>query len=378
MNAAPLRILQVNSLFSGGGVDNQTLNLSAGLQVLGEEVTLAVPAGSRYEARARQAGLPVENIPAGSWLKASLIYRCCQIIRTRRIQILHVHQGRDYWPGILAAKLAGFGTQVVATRHLMSPPRSLSQNYLLRCAEVIAVSRAVEKVLRAHLRGPANRIHQVYCAVDFSQFLHERTPAVAQFRERMGWSPDAVVFAVIGTFHPPLGKGQMEFLAAAATLKKDFPQARFAIIGRGEMAAQIQARIVELGLTGVAALFPFEDQMPLCMSAIDVLVHPTQKGEAFGLVTVEALASGRPVIASRKDGIPECFNEGEHGLLLPPGDVPALAQAMREMLLDAPRRNQLGRAGSAYVRAKFGREQIAREIRELYLQLHPRPEQLKP
>ena len=377
MKATPLRILQVNSLFSGGGVDNQTLNLSAGLQALGEEVTLAVPAGSRYEPRARQAGLTVENIPAGSWLKASLTYHCCQIIRSRRIQIVHVHQGRDYWPCILAAKLAGLGTQVVVTRHLMSPPRSLSSKYLLRCAQVIAVSRAVEKVLRDHLRGPANRIRQIYCAVDFSQFLPERTPSVERFRERMGWAPNAVVFAVIGTFHPPLGKGQKEFLAAAAALKNDFPQARFAVIGHGEMAAELQACIVELGLTGVAALHPFEDQMPLCMSAIDVLVHPTQKGEAFGLVTVEALASGRPVIASRKDGIPECFNEGEHGLLLTPGEVPALVQAMREMLLDPLRRNQLGKAGSAHVRAKFGREQIARETRELYLQLRPRTEQLK-
>ena len=182
-----LRILQLNSLFTGGGVDNQTLNLTIGLQKLGEDVTLAVPAGSRYEARARQAGLRVENLPARSFLKIVMVRRCCQLMRAHQIQILHVHQGRDYWPGILAAKLAGLGTQVVVTRHLMTPPRTLSKKFLLRFAQVIAVSRAVEKVLRTHLRGASARIHQIYCGVDFALFFTARTAAVQAFRARMNW-----------------------------------------------------------------------------------------------------------------------------------------------------------------------------------------------
>jgi glycosyltransferase involved in cell wall biosynthesis len=369
MTPPPVRILQVNSIFNGGGVDNQTLNLAAGLHALGEEVTIAAPAGARYEILARQAGLAVENIPARSFLKLGLIRRCFQIIRAKKIQIVHVHQGRDYWPCILAARLAGLGTRVVASRHLMMVPRGLSRKFLLRFADVIAVSRAVETVVRQHLQGPANRIHQIYCGTDFSKLFAERTAGVEKFRERMGWAPDAVVLAVIGTFHPPLGKGQPEFLEAAAALKNEFPQARFAIIGYGEMETELKTKIRALGLEKIAAVHPFQDEIALCMSAIDVLVHPTRKGEAFGLVTVEALASGRPVIASRKDGIAECFVDGEHGFLLPPGDVPALTEAMRTLLKDSGLRRRFGQAGSAHVRAKFSRETLARQTRELYLQL---------
>ena len=369
MNPAPLRILQVNSIFNGGGVDNQTLNLAAGLHALGDDVTIAAPAGSRYEILARNAGLKTENVPARSPLKLGLIRRCLRIICEKEIQIIHVHQGRDYWPCILAARLAGIGTRVVATRHLMMKPRGLSRKLLLRFADVIAVSRAVEDVVRAHLQGPAARLHMIYCGTDFSKILPQRTPAVEKFRERMNWPADSTVLAVIGTFHPPLGKGQMEFLEAAASLKNEFPHARFAIIGYGEMEAELKTHIVARGLESVAAVHPFQDEIALCMSAIDVLVHPTRKGEAFGLVTVEALASGRPVIASRKDGLAECFNDGEHGFLLPPGDVPALTNAMRTLLKDSELRERFGQAGSAHVRAKFSREELARQTRELYLQL---------
>lgn len=372
MTPAPLRILQVNSLFTGGGVDNQTLNLSVGLQELGQDVTLAVPAGSRYEPAARAAGLRVETFPARSFLKNALLRRCIQLIRRQRIQILHVHQGRDYWPAIIAARLAGVGTHVVVTRHLMTAPRKMSRHFLLRFATVIAVSRAVENVLRAHLCGPAGGIHQVYCGVDFARFFTARTPAVWQFRERMGWPADAVVCAVIGTFHPPLGKGQREFLEAAARLKDEFPRARFALIGHGSMEALLRERIAALGLGAVAALHPFQEEMPLCMNAIDVLAHPTCKGEAFGLVTVEALAAGRAVVASRKDGLAECFTDGEHGLFVPPGDITALTAALRTFLSDAGLRQRLGAAGSAHVRARFSREELARRTRELYLRLNPR------
>src|SRR6266404_533484 len=94
----PLRVLQVNGLFTGGGIDNQTSEL-------GDDVTLAIPAGSALEPRVRHSGAQIETFPARSWLKLAMIRRLARLIRSRRAQIIHVHQGRDYWPGILAARL---------------------------------------------------------------------------------------------------------------------------------------------------------------------------------------------------------------------------------------------------------------------------------
>ena len=155
MSAAPLRILQVNSVFNGGGTDNQTVELAAGLRDLGESVTLAVAAGSRWEPLAHELGVRVETFAAKSRLRQALIRRLVTIMRQERTQIIHAHQGRDYWPCILAARIAGCGTRVVVTRHLMTRPGAFSRWFLLSMSDVIAVSRAVEEVLKRELRGSA-------------------------------------------------------------------------------------------------------------------------------------------------------------------------------------------------------------------------------
>jgi glycosyltransferase involved in cell wall biosynthesis len=105
------------------------------------------------------------------------------------------------------------------------------------------------------------------------------------------------------------------------------------------------------------------------MNALDVLVHPTTSLEAFGLVVVEALAAGRPVIASRRDGLVEGFDDGVHGLYLPPGDVPALASGMTALLLDPALRARLGEAGARHVRKAFGADAMARRTRAVYGQV---------
>jgi glycosyltransferase involved in cell wall biosynthesis len=295
------------------------------------------------------------------------------VLRARRIQIIHAHQGRDYWPAIIAARLVG-GVSVVVTRHLMTRPAGFSRWFLLSQAEVVAVSRAVEAVCRRELWGPARRLHQVYAGINMARFQPERTPAAWQFRERQGWPIEAVVFGVVGVYHLPRGKGQVEFLEAAAQVRKEAPASRFLIVGSGTMEAVLRATIARLGLGAVTTLLPFNTEIPLVMSAMDVLVHPAVGTEAFPLVILEALASGRPVIASRLNGIPETFVEGEHGLLTPPGDVPALAGAMRTLFGHPELRTRFGTAGSKHVRAAFSRPILAEGVRRIYLGLVPRTE----
>jgi glycosyltransferase involved in cell wall biosynthesis len=369
MNAPPLRILQVNSRFNGGGVDNQTLDLSAGLLELGDTVTMAVATGSRWEPRARQLGARVETYPARSPLQSAAMRCWIQLIRQHDIEILHAHQGNDYWPAILAARLSGRSPRVVITRHLMTRPRFATRWALLRLADMVAVSRAVELVLRRELHGPAERIHRIHCGIQAERFLESRNAEVWQYREQNGWPADAIVFGVVGGFVAPRGKGQPEFLDAAARIRERIPAARFAIIGEGSMESALRNQISLLGLGGVARIIPFSAAIPVVMSALDVLVHPAVGTEALGLVTIEALASGRPVIASNLDGIPESFIEGEHGLLVPPGDVDALAQAMERLGSDAALRQRMGATGRAHVCANFSRQVLARRTHDLYAQL---------
>ena len=369
MNEKPLRILQVNSRFNGGGVDNQTLDLSAGLIELGDAVTMAVATGSRWEPRARQLGGRVGTYPARSPLQSAAMRCWVRLIRQHDIEILHAHQGNDYWPAILAARFSGHNPRVVITRHLMTRPRAATRWALLRLADMVAVSHAVEAVLRRELHGPADRIHQIHCGIETERFLESRNAEVWRYREENGWPRETIVFGVVGGFVAPRGKGQPEFLDAAARIRERVPEARFAIIGEGSLESSLRKQIVSLGLDSVARIIPFSATIPVVMSALDVLVHPAVGTEALGLVTLEALASGRPVIASRMDGIPEGFIEGEHGLLVPPGDVSGLAQAMEQLGGDAGLRQRMGATGRAHVCANFSRQVLARRTHDLYGQL---------
>lgn len=364
-----MRVLQVNSLFSGGGADSQTLELALALRDRGVDVSMALAAGCRWLERVRSHGLPVHLFPKKGTLKRGMIAALARLLRTGRHDLVHAHQGRDYWPVVVAARLAGTGAQAVVTRHLMTRPRAVSRLLLLRFANVIAVSRAVEQVLRRELRGPRQRLHQVYGGIDVERFSPERAPAAWQWRAEQGWTPQQVVFGVVGGYYLPRGKGQLEFLEAAAGLRNDFPLARFAAVGGGTMETKLQQRRQELGLEAVCALLPFLDDNLSVISGLDVLVHPAVGTEAFGLVILEAMACGKPVIASNLDGIPELVSHGEHGLLVPPADVSALRQAMAALMREPEKRAQYGQAGRKHVAATFTRAELGRRVLDIYRQL---------
>jgi len=385
-NAAPLRVLHLNSLLTGGGTDDQCVKLATGLHRLGQEVWLAGPAGREFEPVVKRGGVPFFDTGATSG-KLRFILRAARWIRNERIQVVHGHHGRDIWPAIFAVRLAGTKPLLVLSRHLAKSPGSwASRRFLLgQCDALIAVSEFVAKVLREGvyepdspeeerqvrppLRGDHGKIHVIYGGIDTVKFA----PAKADETKRnLRLQPTDYAFAVVGGFDLPRGKGQREFLAAAARIHQEAPHARFLIIGRGNMEEILKADIQRLGLTGKAWLTGQQRDMPRVMNAVDCLVHPAIGTEALGLVVCEAHACGKPVIASALDGIPEAFAPGACGKLVPPEDIEALAQAMAvQSKTPAPDAAQVS-VIHAKVEEAFSLERQAREVLGLYRLLRQR------
>jgi glycosyltransferase involved in cell wall biosynthesis len=333
----------LNSLLTGGGTDDQCIKLAAQLHKLGQPVCLAGPAGRRMAPVI--AGLRVPFFDTGPKAgRLQFILCAAKLIRREKIQIVHGHHGCDLWPTILAARLAGTKPKIVLTRHMAKSPSSwASRHFLLgQCDALIAVSEFVAKVLREGayepespeaerrvrppIQGDHRKIHVIHGGIDPGKFY----PADASTKRReLGLEPGDYAFAVVGGFDSPRGKGQREFLAAAARIHKDVPAARFMIVGRGTMAETLQSDIARLGLAGKARLTGQATEMPQVMNAIDCLVHPQIGTEALGLVICEAHACGKPVIASALDGIPEAFRAAAFGSLVAPENVEELALAMR-------------------------------------------------
>ena len=383
----PLRILQLNSLLTGGGTDDQCVNLAAGLHHLGHHVWVAGPDGREFSAIARNLGVPFHPTPKEGPLKMRFIWSAARFIRREQIQIVHAHHGRDYWPTILAARISGMKPKIILTRHMAKSPSSWpSRCFLLgQCDALVAVSHFVSKVLREGvyepnspeperrsrppIRGDHTKIHVLYGGIDTNRFRPLDSTESELQRRAWGLERQHYAFGVAGGYSLPRGKGQREFLQAAARIHHQVPHARFLIIGRGNMANLLQSDIQRLGLTGKAWLTPYCDDMPIAMNALDCLVHPQIGTEAFGLVICEAHACGKPVIASNLDGIPEAFVIGNRGWLVPPEDVGQLAKAMLHEA-SQPRTNESERT-ELYRRmeGEFSISASSSRVAELYRKL---------
>ncbi len=344
MNEVSLRILHLNSLLAGGGTDDQCVKLAYALGQLGQDAGIAGPDHRDFSKIVRELAIPFYVTPPEGLAKWRFVLRAARTIRQQRVQIVHGHHGRDLWPTILAARLAGTRPRVVLTRHMAKSPSSWpSRHFLLgQCDALLAVSGFVARVLREGVYEPDSpeeerrirrpilgdyrKIRVLYGGIDTRRF--QPFDATAR-RAEWGLAPENIAFAVIGGYDLPRGKGQREFLQAAARVAPQVPDARFLIVGRGNMGDMLRADIGRLGLIGRAWLTPYCHDMPAAMNAIDCLVHPQVGTEAFPGVVLEAFACGKPVIASALDGIPEAFATGNYGQLIKPESVDELAAALQ-------------------------------------------------
>jgi glycosyltransferase involved in cell wall biosynthesis len=376
-----LRVLHLNSMLKGGGTDDRSVRIAHALLKLGHEVCMAGPDGREFSLVARDLGLPFYPLRARGFLKMPLIIGTAKLIRRLQVQILHARHGRDYWPAILAARLSGVRPKILLSRHLAKSPGSwVSRKFLLsQCDAFVAVSEFVAKVLRQgdrdpesdnperHYRPPMmgdhSKIHVVYGGFDMARF--QPADASAQ-RKAWGLEPDHYAFGVVGGYSLPRGKGQPEFLKAAAQIRAETPKARFLIIGRGNLQEPLEKMIGDLGLKGTAWLTPYSRDMPAAMNALDCMVLPQVGTEAIPGVVCEAHACGKPVIASNLDGIPEAFVAGGHGELVERGSIPALAQAMKQWSARPAPDLATRQAMHDRVAERFSLERSATDLAALY------------
>jgi glycosyltransferase involved in cell wall biosynthesis len=155
--------------------------------------------------------------------------------------------------------------------------------------------------------------------------------------------PDGVpLVGTVANFKPH--KGQEHLLRAAAIVRRRIPDARFVLVGVGPREGQMRREADQLGLDGAVIFAGFRDDAPRVMRAFDVFVLPSEN-EGLPIALLEAMAQGRPVVATRVGGTPEVLQHGVQGLLVPPGSPEQLADAITTVLGDRAMRERMGDAG---------------------------------
>lgn len=341
-----MRILHVESGRHVYGGAQQVLYLLDGLAARGIESLLACPQGSPIASLA-QPHAQVAPMAMGGELDAGLWLRLRRLVVRWRPDVVHLHsrRGADWWGG-LAARAARVPA-VLSRRVDNREARWLAAIKYRLCDHVIAISEEIRQVLIAQGVAPG-RLTCVRSAVDVAPYL---APVDRAAMRREFALPDGVLVAgMVAQLIPR--KGHRYLLAALQRLRPQFPQLRVLLFGQGPEAAALQAEIAARDLQDVVRLVGFRDDLARWLGGLDLLVHPADL-EGLGVAVLQAAAAAVPVVATRAGGLSEAVADGVTGLLVRPGDVDGLADAISRLLADPVLRRRLGYAGRRRVQSEF-------------------------
>ena len=365
-----MKILLLNDTDNWAGTESHIFELAMALHAQGAQVTLACPARSPLARRGVQNGLAVAPLALNRTLDRRVVRTLVRWLRSGRADLIHAHNGRTQLHGALAIALARRGALVwtqhfIAPHHVQSGGRKteilkrVHRAVNARTAGFIAISHAVRRAMIERNEAPASRIIVVPNGTGDPR---ARTlPPAAQVRARYGVAPDAPLVVALSRLERE--KSVATLLEAWA--KIEVPTARLIIAGRGAARNELAAQIETLKLGQTAQLAGFIEDAPALINAADVLAH-SAPAEPFGLVFLEAMGLGKPVVACAGGAAPEIVLNGATGLLVAPHDTGAMAGALTELLRDPARAQQLGRAGRARFEAHYTREHMARATRAVY------------
>jgi glycosyltransferase involved in cell wall biosynthesis len=359
-NDAAVKILHVDSARGWRGGQNQVLLTAQGMAGRGHSVTVACQRGGVLEERARAAGLDVRAQRFHGDLSPAAVLGLRRLLRRERFDAVQLHDPHALACGVLASR--GTGVPLVATRRVDFALRGRWSRWkYTSAARVVAVSDAIRSVLA---RGglDAGRLRVVYEGVP-------DRPAAPGGREALVALGIPRNAPVIGNVAALTGhKDHATLLKAARLVLERAPEARFVVVGEGELRAQVEALHRELGLGERCVLAGFRTDLDRLLPAFSIFCL-TSHMEGLGTSLLDAMAFARPVVATRAGGIPEAVEDGVTGALVPVRDPPALAAALLELLKDETRRRALGQAGRRRYEEHFTAERMVENTLSVYAEL---------
>ncbi|MDX2229892.1 MAG: glycosyltransferase family 1 protein [Leptolyngbyaceae cyanobacterium bins.349] len=302
-----------------------------------------------------------------------------------KYQVLHTNYWLSSWVGMQLKKplaipqvhtyhsLGAVKYQSVSTVPLIASTRLDVEKMVLETAERIVATSPQEQEHMRSLVSPKGAIDVIPCGTNIDHFGSVSREAG---REKLGIAPDEKVVLYVGRFDPRKGIDTLVRAIGRSQLK-DSGKLRL-IIGGGSRPGQsdgiererIEGIVAELGI-GAFTEFPGRlspTVLPTYFGAADVCVVPSHY-EPFGLVAIEAMACRIPVIASDVGGLQFTVRSEQTGLLVPPRDDAAFADAIDRILLNPNWQHQLGQAARKHVEEKFSWKGVATQLADLYLQL---------
>jgi glycosyltransferase involved in cell wall biosynthesis len=312
----------------------------------------------------------LSNIKRINAFRLSILLKLIRVLKEHKVDILHCHRHKPSFYGALAGVFAK--TPVVLSHvHGLSRTRNAGRrllNFFLfrRVNRIIGCARSVrDDVLRNNPSIGPEKVIALENSIDFERFANASITKTEAKSKLSGVPADAFVYGTVARFGPY--KGHRFLIKAFEKVRRQVPSAHLILAGEGPLKAEIQQQAVDASLHDSVHFLGRRDDIPRLLRAMDAFVLPSIGSEGMPLVILEAMAAGVPCIASSLSGIPEVINGSDVGLLVPPKDDNALAEAMIT-LANAPEHKLKGIIERAKERTRkhFAHDVLGAKLAKLY------------
>jgi glycosyltransferase involved in cell wall biosynthesis len=361
--------LHVDTARTWRGGQNQVLLTVNGLREIGQRAALVAHPDGELRRRASE-GLELIPIAPRTEVDLTAAWRLSRVVKKLRPDVVHAHDPHGVAMAALALSFAGGAPApvLVASRrvdfHLKG--NSLSRWKYRQVDCFIAASEAIRQMLVGD-GIPASRTVTVHEGIDV-----EHVAAVARVNvHETFWLPHhAPIVGNVAALVPH--KGQRYLVEAAHLVVQAVPDARFVILGEGELREHLERQVREHRLEKHVLLPGFRTDVLGCIKGFDLFVMSSVT-EGLGTSLLDAMACGKPIVATDAGGIPEVVDHGVTGTLVPARDARAMADAIVQLLRDDRRRQQMGQAGLARVKARFTVERMVAATAKVYARAAGKP-----
>jgi glycosyltransferase involved in cell wall biosynthesis len=292
------------------------------------------------------------------------------VIRRHNVDIVHTHLVEPTWLGLAAAKC--MARAAVVTRHYSDAIYRVRgpfkrrvylklEHYCRAIADhIIAPSQEVRRILVNCEGTPAWKVSVIPYGQDVSRFEAVTKTNVARVKRELGMGPGPALVCLSRLHHD---KGHLYLFQALSRLKEEFPALSLYLVGEGPDREVLVHSARQAGIESMVKFLGWRDDALEILAAADVIVHPSLS-EALCSALIEAVALGKPVVASDVSGTRDIL--GEYGKIVPPADSDALADAVRSTLTGLDEANRLASLGSSHILESMAASKVAQAHIEVY------------
>lgn len=379
---APIRVMRIIARLNVGGPAIHVALLTSGLQGPEFHTTLVTGLIGEQEGDmsyfAHSLGITPIMIPSLgreiSPIRDFLtVVALIKLIRAERPHIVHTHTAKAGLVGRVAAFLCGVPV-VIHTFHghvftgYFGRTKSMLFLWLERLAArltdvILTISDSLRDELIGYRIAKSDRIRVLPLGLPLNP-LTNLTDIRGQFREELGCSTDIPLIGIIGRLVPI--KNHALFIEAARHVHEAQPNARFVVVGGGELDEQLRSKVDGIGLGAVIQFTGWRQDLPRIYADLDLVVI-TSDNEGTPVSLIEAMAAGVPIVSTGVGGVSDLLQGGQLGTIVPPRDRQALTAAMIEALT-TPNRQRL-HAAQHHALTTYGEARLLKDVRTLYLEL---------